>query len=114
MRVSVACAFPTVQAQKPQVAKMLVLTCRCGELKRSGSRQLCFTDLAPASSLRSFPCVFQEGLTALHAASEGFHTDCVRLLLSAGSNVNALTQVASSPSLMASRVTARQSEIADS
>ncbi|XP_052568503.1 ankyrin repeat and death domain-containing protein 1A isoform X3 [Peromyscus californicus insignis] len=35
----------------------------------------------------------EEGLTALHAAAEGgIHADCVRLLLSAGSNVNALTQ----------------------
>lgn len=37
--------------------------------------------------------VFQEGLTALHAAVEGIHPDCVQLLLEAGSSVNALTQV---------------------
>lgn len=42
-------------------------------------------------------CVFQEGLTALHAAAEGIHPDCVRLLLGAGSSVNALTQVARPP-----------------
>lgn len=41
--------------------------------------------------------MFQEGLTALHAATEGSHTDCVMLLLGAGSNVNALTQVAGPP-----------------
>lgn len=41
--------------------------------------------------------MFQEGLTALHAAAEGIHADCVMLLLGAGSNVNALTQVASPP-----------------
>nr|XP_045253246.1 ankyrin repeat and death domain-containing protein 1A isoform X3 [Macaca fascicularis] len=33
-----------------------------------------------------------EGLTALHAAAGGTHPDCVRLLLRAGSTVNALTQ----------------------
>lgn len=38
--------------------------------------------------------VLQEGLTALHAAAGGTHPDCVRLLLRAGSTVNALTQVA--------------------
>lgn len=41
--------------------------------------------------------VFQEGLTALHMAAEGIHPDCVRLLLGAGSSVNALTQVARPP-----------------
>jgi hypothetical protein len=44
------------------------------------------------------PHVLQEGLTALHAAAEGTHADCVQLLLRAGSNVNALTQVAWPPS----------------
>nr|XP_035943075.1 ankyrin repeat and death domain-containing protein 1A isoform X5 [Halichoerus grypus] len=34
-----------------------------------------------------------EGLTALHVAAEGVYPDCVRLLLEAGSCVNALTQV---------------------
>uniref|UniRef100_A0A8C3VQ54 Ankyrin repeat and death domain containing 1A n=1 Tax=Catagonus wagneri TaxID=51154 RepID=A0A8C3VQ54_9CETA len=38
-----------------------------------------------------------EGLTALHAAAEGIQPDCVRLLLGAGSSVNALTQVTGPP-----------------
>lgn len=41
--------------------------------------------------------VFQEGMTALHVAAAGTHPDCVRLLLAAGSSVNALTQVARLP-----------------
>lgn len=50
-----------------------------------------FIDLASASPV-SILSPFQEGLTALHAAAEGIHADCVVFLLSAGSNVNALTQ----------------------
>ena len=41
--------------------------------------------------------VFQEGLTALHAAAEGIHPRCVQLLLRAGSSASALSQVAGPP-----------------
>lgn len=40
-------------------------------------------------------CLVQEGLTALHLAAEGSHSDCVKLLLEAGADVNAQTQVSS-------------------
>lgn len=37
----------------------------------------------------------QEGLTALHLAVEGGHSHCVKLLVEAGADVNAQTQVSS-------------------
>lgn len=53
--------------------------------------------LAAASCRPHTSALFQEGLTALHAAAEGIHPDCVQLLLGAGSSVNALTQVTRPP-----------------
>lgn len=43
----------------------------------------------------SRPALFQEGLTCLHLAAEGGHSDCVKLLLAAGADVNVQTQVSS-------------------
>lgn len=40
-------------------------------------------------------CLLQEGLTALHLAAAGGHSNCVKVLLEAGADVNAQTQVSS-------------------
>ena len=88
--------------REPQIVTQgIVLCCMAVGSSRTlqpwTKRSLSSQGLASASLPSSLLYVFQKGLTALHAAAEGVHADCVQLLLEAGSSVNALTQVISPP-----------------
>ena len=89
--------------REPQITQVIVLSSMVvesfnspGAMVPGGPSHLRVWPQPPCHRHTS-PLVFQEGLTALHAAVEGSHPDCVQLLLEAGSSVNALTQVVRPP-----------------